>query len=78
MTLFSDNLGNLKPAELTLPTNQQEYNDKEKSLEEKWLGALRLKISDKSQVDDQEDHMLKTYKEYKEKLDQEERMEFDK
>ena len=35
MTLLSDNLGKLKPTELILPTSQQEYNDKEKLLEEK-------------------------------------------
>ena len=36
-----------------------------------------LEIPGVSQVDDLEDHLPKNYKEYKEKLDQEERMECD-
>ena len=36
-----------------------------------------LEIPGVSQVDDHKDYMPKKYKEYKEKLDQEERMEFD-
>ena len=60
------NVGKLKPAELTLPTSQQEYDDRKKSLVDKLTCKLtELKTSDISQVDGQEDYMPKNYKDIK-------------
>ena len=72
------NVGKFKYTGLTLPTSQQEYDDRKKSLKNKFMNKLAgFGMAGVTQVDDEEDCMPKSYKEYKEKLDQGERLEFD-
>ena len=68
----------LKSTGLTLPASQQEYDDRKKFLKDKCMNKLvEYGMADSTQVDDDEDKMPKNYTEYKEKLEQEERLEFD-
>ena len=56
------NIGKLKPTELTLPTSQQEYDDRKKSLEDELMNKLAgFGIPGVTQVDDEEDVMPKNY-----------------
>ena len=72
-TLFSDNQRKLKPAGLVLLTSYEVYEDRRRTLEERFLSPER---PTENQIDDHENHMPMNYKEYKEKLDQEENMEY--
>ena len=76
--IMHPNVGKFKSTGLALSTSQQEYDDRKKTLENKFMNKLAgCEIAGVTQVVDEEDFMPKNYKEYQEKLDQEERLEFD-
>ena len=68
----------LKSTGLSLPSGQDEYDERKRALNELMMSKLSdFGILNDSHVNEQDDQMPKTYKEHKERLDQEERMGFD-